>query len=178
MWLSPQLYLLFAVSVTYKHRGSNISYLPWLPSENLSMECVGNYIPCTIVPVLNARGFTFLPEYWWTEPSENWTLYAHCYMSNVRNTCISHLVPAPLPRICCCVRIQRGRIHTGCVQWGVFLKTRMVRTRDFKSYMCLSEPEPNVSLLPLRQTQIVNKWYWDKLLIPNGKIIIFPNHTL
>lgn len=148
MWLSLQLYLLFAVSVTCKHRGSNISYLPWHPSENLSVECVCNCIPCITVPVLNARGFTFLPEYWWTESSENWTLYAHCYMSDVRKTCISHLVPTPLPRIWCCVRIQRGRIHTGCVQWGVFLKTRMVRTRDFNSYMHLSEAETNVSIAP------------------------------
>lgn len=29
---------------------------------------------------------------------------------------------------------------------GVFLKTRMVRTRDFNSYMHLSEPETNVSI--------------------------------
>ena len=99
-----------------------ISYLPWPPSENLSVECVGDCIACTTTPVLNARGFTFLPGYRWTEPWLNWTLYARCYMSGIRKTSISHLVPAPLPGIWCSVRIQRA----GSMQWGVFLKTRMV----------------------------------------------------
>ena len=108
---------------------------------------------------------------------ESWALCSYHCLPDVRktlHTCLSHLVPAPLPiPFWCCVRIQGSWLCVG----GIFLKARMVRANDCKPCMHVSSSQSQKCLYCSFERPSYSINYTGANTVPKGEIMLFPYHT-
>lgn len=100
-------------SMTCKHTDSNIFYLEWLPSENISMGMF--VIVCT---ASLSEFLTWENLHFGVGTNESWSLCLYCYLPDVRKAlciCVYTLFLLHCPYTSVAMSGSRG---AECVQWG------------------------------------------------------------